>query len=135
MLMWSLGLGGLRGALLLAIDLVLVADVPSLVDLARTTSLWENFTASLYDGTNEQILLRLLSFPGFVWLLPRVGHTAPRTPTNSTLWAANVITAIAFGPGHLPAVLAITGRIRPPLLGRTLVLNAPTALICGCVYW
>lgn len=38
-------------------------------------------------------------------------------------------------PIRLPDVLAITGSMRPPVLGRARVLNAPIAVICGCLYW
>jgi hypothetical protein len=43
--------------------------------------------------------------------------------------------AVVFALGHLPAALAITGSITPLLVGRTLVLNMPIALICGWLLW
>ncbi|MBV8747955.1 MAG: CPBP family intramembrane metalloprotease, partial [Xanthobacteraceae bacterium] len=134
MLVWSLGLGGAGGALLLAIDLVLIPHLPALLALARKTSLWENVTASFYGGVNEELLFRLLGLSGIAWLLSRVWRTPLGHPTDAALWSANLITAALFGLGHLPAVLTITGSITPLLVGRTLVLNVPIGLICGWLF-
>lgn len=134
MLLWSLCLGGAGGALLLTIDLVLIQHLPALLALARKTSLWENFTASFYGGLNEEFLFRLLGLSGMAWLLSRVSHAPPGRPTDTTLWTANVIMAVLFGLGHLPATLAITRNLTPLLIGRALVLNVPIALICGWLF-
>jgi Type II CAAX prenyl endopeptidase Rce1-like len=135
MLMWSIGLGGAGGALLLTIDLALLPRLPALLDLTRKTSLWENFTASFYGGLNEELLFRLLGLSGTAWLLSRAWHTPSDGPSDTALWSANAIMAVLFGLGHLPATMAITGSITPLLVGRALVLNGPIALICGWLFW
>jgi hypothetical protein len=135
MLVWSFWLGGAGGAFLVTIDLVLIPRFPALLALARKTSLWENFAASFYGGLNEELLFRLLGLSGVAWLLSRVWHTPSGRPTDATLWSANAIMAVVFALGHLPAALAIVGSIKPPLVGRALVLNVPIALICGWLFW
>lgn len=135
MLVWSFWLGGAGGALLLTIDLLLIPRFPALLALTRKTSLWENFTASVYGGLNEELLFRLLGLSGMAWLLSCVWHTPSGQATDAMLWSANVIMAVAFGLGHLPAARAIMGSTRPLLVGRTLVLNVPIALICGWLFW
>jgi hypothetical protein len=135
MLVWSFWLGGVGGALLLTTDLVLLPRFPTLLALACKTSLWENFTASFYGGLNEELLFRLLGLSGMAWLLSCVWHTPSGQPTEATLWLANVIMSVVFGLGHLPATLAIMGNIKPLLVGRTLILNVPIALICGWLFW
>ena len=135
MLVWSLGLGGVGGALLLTIDLILIPHLPALLALARKTSLWENLTASIYGGLNEELLFRLLGLSGMAWLLSRLWRTPSGHPTSATLWSANVIMAVVFALGHLPGTLAITGSITPLLVGRTLILNVPIGLICGWLLW
>jgi Type II CAAX prenyl endopeptidase Rce1-like len=117
MLMWSIGLGGAGGALLLTIDLALLPRLPALLDLTRKTSLWENFTASFYGGLNEELLFRLLGLSGTAWLLSRAWHTPSDGPSDTALWSANAIMAVLFGLGHLPATMAITGSITPLLVG------------------
>lgn len=135
MLVWSLWLGGAGGAFLLAIDLALIPQLPALLALARKTSLWENFTASFYGGLNEELLFRLLGLSGMAWLLSCAWQTPSGRPTDAALWSANVIMAALFGLGHLPATMAIAGSITPLLIGRTLILNMPIALICGWLFW
>ena len=133
MLMWSIGLGAAGGLFLLAFDLFLIPRLPALLDLARKTSLWENFTASFYGGLNEELLFRLLGLSATAWLLSRVW--ASGGPTDTALWVANMIMAVLFGLGHLPAARAVMGSITPLLVGRALALNTPIALICGWLFW
>ena len=94
---------------------------------------WENFTASFYGGLNEELLFRLLGLSATAWLLSRVW--ASGGPTDTALWVANMIMAVLFGLGHLPAARAVMGSITPLLVGRALALNTPIALICGWLFW
>jgi Type II CAAX prenyl endopeptidase Rce1-like len=128
-------LGGAAGLVLLSVDLVLLPRLPALLEMARKTSLWENFTASFYGGLNEELLTRLLGLSAVAWLLSRLWHTSSGQPTDAVFWSANVIMAVLFGLGHLPAAQAVVGRITPLVLARTLVLNGPIALVCGWLFW
>ena len=135
MLVWSIGLGALSGAVLLALDLLCLPRLPALLELARKTSLWENFTASFYGGVNEELLFRLLGLSGVARLLMRMWQTPSGGPTEAAFWVANVVMAVLFGLGHLPATRAIMGRITPLFVGRALVLNSVIALVCGWLFW
>jgi hypothetical protein len=135
MLMWSIGLGAAGGLFLLALDLFLIPRLPALLDLARKTSLWENFTASFYGGLNEELLFRLLGLSATAWLLSRAWHRPSGGPTSAALWVANMIMAVLFAVGHLPAARAVMASITPLLVGRALALNAPIALVCGWLFW
>ena len=135
MLVWSIGLGAAAGLFMLALDLFLIPLLPALLALARKTSLWENFTASFYGGLNEELLFRLLGLSVIAWLLSRVWHTPSREPTDAVFWSTNVIMAVLFGLGHLPAARAVTANITPLLVGRTLAMNGPIALVCGWLFW
>jgi len=136
MLLPAIGLGVLGGAVLLLLDLFFVRYwPPELVDFAQRTTLWENFLASFYGGINEEIFMRLFGFSVLTWLLSRVWHTPAGLPTDAALWTANVITAVLFGLGHLPATKDLVGSIPPPMLIRALLLNTPVGLICGWLFW
>lgn len=106
-----------------------------LQDMAKTTSIWQNFTASFYGGINEEFLMRLLGVSLVAWLLALVWHTAPGVPTDAALWAAITIMALLFSAGHLPALKAVARSITRALLLRTFVLNMPIALLCGWLFW
>jgi Type II CAAX prenyl endopeptidase Rce1-like len=136
MLQVAIILGVLAGIILLIGDLLFLPYWPeALVDTARTTTLWENFAASFYGGINEEILIRLLGLSALAWLFSRIWHTSAGLPTNTVFWVANVLMAIIFGIGHLPALKNLLGRIPPLMLARSLLLNAPIGLICGWLFW
>jgi hypothetical protein len=113
---------------------VTLPRLPALLDLARKSSLWENFSASFYGGINEELLTRLLGVSGLAWLLS-LGWRPGAHPTPAVFWAAIVVMAILFGLGHLPATKAVAGRITPLLLTRALALNGPIAILCGWLFW
>src|SRR5690349_946278 len=65
---------------------------------------WKGFLASFYGGIAEEILLRLFVMSLFVWLGRFVSKAPDGKPTNIVFWMANVLAAILFGLGHLPAM-------------------------------
>lgn len=134
----TLALAGAAGAgaglFLTAADLVLLPRLPALLDLARKSSLWENFAASFYGGVNEELLTRLLGVSGTAWLLSQGWRQGP-PPTVVSFWLAIVMMAVIFAVGHLPATKAVAGKITPLILTRTLALNGPIAVLCGWLFW
>jgi membrane protease YdiL (CAAX protease family) len=93
--------------------------------------------ASVTAGIGEEILFRGFVFGlwGFLlnWLLKRFnGRTA-------ALWTANLIAALAFGAGHLPAIFFLTGAsspadLNPVLLAEIFLLNGIIGLVAGWRY-
>jgi hypothetical protein len=135
MLPRAVALGSLGGLALVLMDIFFLPHLPLLLELARNTSLQENFLASFYGGINEEFLTRLFGFSIITWLLCKLWHTSTSTPTSPVFWSANIIMAIIFGLGHLPAAKNLLGKITPLVLARTLLLNAPFGLICGWLFW
>ena len=93
--------------------------------------------ASLSAAIGEELLFRGFVFGlwAFIlnWLFKRFnGRTA-------ALWTANVIAALAFGAGHLPTVLVLTGAtsldgVSPVLLLEIFLLNGVVGLVAGQRY-
>jgi membrane protease YdiL (CAAX protease family) len=90
--------------------------------------------ASLSAGIGEEIAFRGFVFGlwAFIlnWLFKRFNG---RTPA---LWTANVIAALAFGAGHLPLVLMMTGancvaELSPIVLVEVFLLNGLVGLLAG----
>jgi hypothetical protein len=128
--------GLFAGAILLIADLFFLPYWPQpLVDTAKKTTLLENFAASFYGGMDEEILMRLFGLSALAWLLSKIWHTTAGLPTSAVLWIANIVLAIIFGLGHLPALKAMLGKIPPAMLMRSLLLNAPVGVICGWLFW
>lgn len=128
--------GGAAGAVLLLSDLLFLPYLPeALLDTARKTTTWENLTASLYGGINEELLMRLFGFSVLAWLLSMVWHTSTGSPTVGAFWVANIVMTVIFALGHLPALKGVVGEVSRVMLARTLLLNAPVGLLCGWLFW
>jgi hypothetical protein len=61
--------------------------------------------ASLSAGIGEEIIFRLFFIPFWVWLISLVILRGRRR--NLVFWIINVISALAFGLGHLPGLMVI----------------------------
>jgi hypothetical protein len=128
--------GSLVGLLLLLTDLLFLPHWPqALLDAARRTTARDSFLASFYGGINEEILMRLFGFSVLVWLLSFVWHTPTGSPPLAVLWLVNIVMAIVFGIGHLPALKGVLDNMPPLMVARTLLLNAPVGLLCGWLFW
>lgn len=95
---------------------------------------WKGFLASFYGGIAEEILLRLFLMSFFVWLGQFVSKTAEGKPTAAVIWMANILAAVLFGLGHLPALVPLVP-ITPLVLARSVVLNGLLGIAFGWLYW
>ena len=96
---------------------------------------WEGFLASFYGGTTEEILLRLFALSIFAWIGRFVNRAPDGRPGQIALWVANILSAILFGLGHLPATAAAGLPMDTLVITRAIVLNGLIGLVCGWFYW
>src|SRR5574340_13662 len=138
----SIGLGVILALLLIALDFFVFQ--PGLVTQLGTNALagtsavkpeaWKGFLASFYGGIDEEILLRLCVMSFLVWLGRFVSKTAEGKPTLAVLWTANVLAAVLFGLGHLPATAALVP-LTPLVITRAIVLNGLIGVGFGYLYF
>jgi membrane protease YdiL (CAAX protease family) len=95
---------------------------------------WQGFLASFYGGIAEEVMLRLFLFSMLAWLGKFISHTSTGRPTTAVLWVVNVLVAIVFGLGHLPAT-SLALAITPLVVTRAIVLNGLAGLVFGFLYW
>ncbi len=95
---------------------------------------WKGFLASFYGGIAEEILLRLLVMSFFVWLGRFISKTAEGKPTAAVIWTANILAAVLFGLGHLPALVPLVP-LTPLVILREVVLNGLLGIVFGWLYW
>jgi len=100
-----------------------------------TPPAWEGFLASFYGGTSEEILLRLFTLSLFAWLGRFVNRAPDGRPGEVALWVANILAAILFGFGHLPATAAAGLPMDALVITRAIVLNGLAGLVFGWFYW
>ncbi|MFH1183589.1 MAG: CPBP family glutamic-type intramembrane protease [Chloroflexota bacterium] len=95
---------------------------------------WQGFLASFYGAINEEILLRLCVMSFLVWLGRFISRTADGKPTLAVLWIANILAALLFGLGHLPATAALVP-LMPVVIMRSIVLNGLIGVGFGYLYF
>jgi hypothetical protein len=101
---------------------------------AMQPAAWKGLLASFYGGINEELLLRLGLMSILVWVGRFIGKTEIGSPTLAVLWSANILAALLFGLGHLPATAAILP-ITPLVILRAVTLNGLLGVVFGYLYF
>ena len=139
----SMGLGIIASLLIIGLEVMIFqpAMLKELGDSANALNLqnaqpaaWKGFLASFYGGIAEEILLRLFVMSLFAWLGRFVGKTQVGKPTSTVFWIANILAAVLFGLGHLPATEMIIP-LTPLVITRAILLNGIGGVIFGWLYW
>ncbi|MBK9924627.1 MAG: CPBP family intramembrane metalloprotease [Anaerolineales bacterium] len=110
-----------------------LGDKANALNLTTQPAVWKGFLASFYGGIGEEILLRLFVMSLLAWLGSFISKTSEGKPTNTIFWVANILAAILFGLGHLPAVSTLVP-LTTLVVVRTVVLNAVGGVIFGWLY-
>ncbi len=118
----------------LAADLQQLGITTPQISLSDTPA-WQGFLASFYGGVTEEILLRLFVLSVLAWLGRFVNRTAAGRPGQIALWTANILAAVLFGLGHLPATAAAGMPLDAIVVTRAIVLNGVGGLVFGWLYW
>lgn len=88
----------------------------------------------LYGGVIEEVMLRLFMMSLLAWLgWKLLFRQAEKAPT-AIIIAANIIAALLFAAGHLPATQMLFGTLTPLLLLRCFLLNGGFGLLFGWLY-
>ena len=96
---------------------------------------WQGFLASFYGGIVEEVQLRLFLLTLLAWLGSLVRRDSEGRPTPVVFWIANILAAVIFGLGHLPATAAIGLPLNTLVITRAIVLNGLGGLAFGWLYW
>jgi len=138
----SITLGIIASLLIIGLEVVVFQPVliQQLGDQANAIALqtsqpaaWKGFLASFYGGINEEILLRLIVMSFLAWLGKFISKTTDGKPTKAVFWIANILAAVLFGLGHLPAT-AMLIPLTPLIILRAIVLNGFVGIVCGWLY-
>jgi membrane protease YdiL (CAAX protease family) len=95
---------------------------------------WQGFLASFYGGISEEVLLRLFVMSLIAWLGSFISKTTEGKPTSTVFWTANILAAVLFGLGHLPATANLIP-LTPLVITRAIVLNGLAGVAFGWLYW
>ena len=87
----------------------------------------------LYGGAIEEVMLRLFTMSLIAFLLHKIFDRKSEKPSAAILVAANVIAALLFAAGHLPATFLLLGN-SPMIIFRCFLLNGGFGLVFGWLY-
>lgn len=96
--------------------------------------LWKRVLASFYGGLTEEILMRLFLMNLLAWILSLVWSASDGTPAVGAIWMANILAALLFGLGHMPATAALT-KLTPWVVTRGVLLNGIGGIVFGYLFW
>lgn len=89
--------------------------------------------AILYGGVIEEVMLRLFFMTVIAFVIWKLFARREEKPTTAVLIVANVLAALLFGIGHLPATLTLLGD-SPMIIARCILLNGAFGLLFGYLY-
>ncbi len=94
---------------------------------------WTGALASVYGAVNEEVLLRLFLFTLIYWIFQKIFRLNVEK-RQITLWITNILVALIFGLGHLPAAFKL---MSPSVfeISRILLLNGIAGVVFGWLYW
>jgi hypothetical protein len=120
--------------------LVAVAATPLIlllnqnVDPRGFPSSWKLILASVDAGVQEEVFNRLFLMTGLAWLGSLIWHEVDGRPTQSILWIAILLSALAFGWGHVDDKLSIPGVATSEFI-ILMVVSTIYGIIFGLLYW
>lgn len=111
------------------------AWIPGIQEADAATLNWTVVAASvLYGGIVEELMLRLFMMSLIAWLIWKLFFRKRETAPTGVVITANVIAAILFAAGHLPATAMTFGTLTPLILFRCFLLNGGFGLLFGRLY-
>ena len=134
-LKWVLTLSVLGGVLLSLDWWSFGAWIPGLREATDLTMNVPVIIASvLYGGVIEEVMLRLFVMSLLAWLGWKLFFRRAEKAPMGVIVAANVVSALLFAAGHLPATTMLFGTLTPLLLVRCFLLNGGLGLFFGWLY-
>jgi hypothetical protein len=127
---------GLAAGVVILIPIMIAARyLPGLPFVTATrVALWKRFLAGFYGGIVEEVFSRLFLMSLVAWLGTKLFQKQKIGLSPGIFWIANVLVAILFGLGHLPAA-SLVMHITPAVVGLALALNGIPAICFGCLFW
>ena len=127
------GLGA--GTVMMVFELLWFANVSDVIKASyEVLPTISNFVASLiYGGIVEELMIRLFTMSLVAIILWKVFFKSEKKIPTKAIILANVLSAILFAAGHIPATVMSIG-ITPAILIRCFLLNGGAGLVFGRLY-
>lgn len=123
------------GSVVAMLLLVFAATAPESLRHAATIVTIPIGAKLLYGGITEELLMRYGVMTLLVWLPWRLWQRQQGLPKPTLMMSAIFGSAMLFGLGHLPAVVAFGVELTPEVLVYIMLGNVLPGLIFGWLYW
>ena len=134
-LMVTIGMALLTGLVLCTDFLYFRNHIPQVAAMYQTKPSFAYWMASvLYGGMIEEILMRLFMMSLITFTAWKIFFRKAANPPTGVIIAANIIAALLFAAGHLPATIQTFGELTPLILLRCFLLNGAGGLVFGYLY-
>lgn len=111
------------------------AWIPGVREATDLTLSFHVIVASvLYGGIIEEVMLRLFMMSLIAWMLWKLFFRKQEQAPKGVIIAANVIAALLFAAGHLPATVMLFGELTPLIVFRCFLLNGGFGLLFGWLF-
>jgi len=131
----ALVVGAVGGLVMILSDLLVFSRYSQVIAdsyLVKPTAVF--ILASMtYGAVIEEVMLRLFMMSLIAYVLHKLFGRGKREPAVWILISANVLSALLFAAGHLPATAAMMG-LTPMILIRCFLLNGGIGLLLGRLY-
>ena len=91
-------------------------------------------SAFTYGGVFEEILMRLFLMSLISWIISKIFYRKEKQIPTKVFVIANIICALLFALGHIPATIQLFGYIDVLILFRCILLNGAFGLAFGWLY-
>lgn len=101
---------------------------------AAGMTLYGVIASILYGGIVEELLMRLFFMSLIAFLIFKIFCKGREEVPEKVLVIANIVAALLFAAGHLPATFTEFGELTPMILVRCFLLNGAFGLLFGRLY-
>lgn len=88
----------------------------------------------LYGGVIEEIMLRLFMMSLIAFIIRKTVYRMHESTPAKAIITANIIAALLFAAGHIPATIAMMGKLNAIIILRCFLLNSSFGLLFGRLY-
>ena len=134
-LLISLAVSVLGGLLLILPDLFFFGRYSDVIMNSYATKPTASYLLATvtYGAVIEEVMLRLFAMSLIAFLLHKLFGKGSEKPSSAILIVANLLAALLFAAGHLPATLMMIGST-PMIIFRCFLLNGIFGLVFGFLY-
>ena len=133
-LLWTVAVAVISGLMIILLDIFYFVNISEAIadSYLEKPNVVFVIASVLYGGVIEEVMLRLFLMSLVAFILHKIFDKNGEVST-AVLVIANVISALIFSAGHLPATFVMIGN-SPVIIARCFIMNGGAGLMFGWLY-